>query len=89
MLTRISRKKSLFAVNVQLLQLEEELKTVRSMELTLLSSNANSVVQLPNGSVGVILIFANHATKNNAVEITCQENQKTNCQNVQERLSVH
>lgn len=82
MITRISRKKSWFVVSVLLLVLVAVLKTAQSMEQTSLNSNANSVVQLHNGFVGVILISVKLATKSNAVVITCQKNLETNYPNV-------
>ena len=87
--TRISRKKSWFAVSAPLSALEVESKIVKNMELTLSNSSASSVVQLLNGSVGVIRISVSHVIKSNVVEITCQGNQKTNCQNALARLSAH
>ena len=53
-----------------------------NMVPTLSNLNANSVVLLLNGFVGVILISANLATKNNVVEIMYREKQKTNFRNV-------
>ena len=56
-------------------------KTATNTVPILLSLNANSAAQLPNGSVGVTHIFAKHATKDNATAITFQESQETNYQN--------
>jgi len=55
---------------------------VLNMVPTLSNLNANSVVLLLNGFVGVILISANLATKSNVVEIMYREKQKTNFRNV-------
>ena len=54
---------------VPLKQLEVVLLFVNLMELISLNLNANSAVQLHNGSVGEILISVSLVTKNSAMEI--------------------
>ena len=49
--------------------LEVVLPYANLMELISLSLNANSAVQLLNGSVGEILISVKNVTKNSAMEI--------------------
>lgn len=57
------------------------------MELILLILNANFVVQLLNGFVGVILISVSHVTKNNVMEIIFLGSQEINFQNVLAKLA--
>jgi len=56
------------------------------MELTLLISNADSVAQLLNGSVGVILTFARNVILVNAKETMFLSILKINYLNVAEKV---
>jgi hypothetical protein len=57
------------------------------MELILLILNANFVVLLLNGFVGVILISVSHVTKNNVMETIYLGSQEINFQNVLAKLA--
>ena len=82
MITTNLRKRSLSVENVRLYLLVVVSKTATNTAQILSSSNVNFVVQSPNGSAGEILIFANHAIKNNATVITYLESREISCQNV-------
>jgi hypothetical protein len=84
----ISRKRSWYAVNVHLLELEVVLNFARSMELISSNSNASSVAPSPSGSVGVIHISVSHVIRNSAVGIMYQGRPKISCQNVLGKPSV-
>ena len=60
---RIISQKSWCVVSVLLLVLVQVSRIVQSMVQTSLSSSADSVVQLHNGSAGDLLISVNHVTK--------------------------
>lgn len=61
---------------------------MQSMAQNLSSLSVSFVVLSLSGSVGVIHIFASHATKSNAVEIMFQGNLETSCPNVQVRANA-
>ena len=84
----ISRRRNWFAVSAQRSVSVEESKIVKSTGRTLLNSNANSVAQSLNGSVGVIRISVSHVTRSNVVVIMFRGSPKINCRNVPVSLSV-
>ena len=83
------RKKNLYVVSVQHLQLVEEPKTARNTDKNLLNLIASFVVQFHSGSAGEILISANHVTRSSAVETTYRGKQKNNYLNVQKERNAH
>ena len=78
---KTSKKKNWSAVSARPWLLVGELRTVQSIKKNSLSLNASSAAQLPNGSVGVTLIFVKNAIRNNAQEIIFLGKLKTSCQN--------
>ena len=59
------------------------------MEKIILNLNADSVVQLHNGFVGVQLIFANLAIKNNAKVKNLTKRKRKTCLNVKVKNIVN
>jgi len=86
--TRLSKKKSLFVENALLSVWEVELRTARSMVLTLSNSNASFAAQFLNGSAGVTRISVSHVIRSNAEETMSQERRKTNFRNALEKKNA-
>lgn len=84
----ISSLKSWFVVNVQQSVWVLESKTARNMELTTLSLNASSVVQLPSGSVGETPTSVSRATNDKLTETMYHERPRRNSLNAETHQRV-
>lgn len=86
MTTKISKRRSLFAVSVPQLASVAASRTARPTAWTSSSTSASSAVQSHSGSAGAIPTSASHATRSNAVVTTCPESHATSYQSARARV---